>query len=167
MLFALVFSKYDIWKARAIMANNLTRFSPFNDIVHFEPLRGFEDLLRDFRLAPSLRELEARPSMKMDVTETDQAYTVKAEIPGMKKEDIKIDIDGNQVSITAETKQESDQKDGETVIRSERYYGRLFRSFTLAHEIDEAKAIAKYHDGVLDLSLPKKARASAKQVTVS
>lgn len=149
------------------MANNLIRFTPFNDIANFEPLRGFEELLRDFRLTPSLRELEVRPSMKMDVTETDQAYTIKAEIPGMKKEDIKIDIDGNQVSITAETKQESEQKDGETVVRSERYFGRQFRSFTLAHEIDEANAVAKYQDGVLDLTLPKKARTSAKQLTVS
>jgi HSP20 family protein len=149
------------------MPNNLMRFAPFNDIAHFEPLRGFEELLRDFRLAPSLRELEVRPGMKMDVTETDQAYTVKAEIPGMKKEDIKIDIDGNQVSITAETKQESEQKDGETVVRSERYFGRQFRSFTLPHEIDEANAVAKYQDGVLDLSLPKKMRAGAKQLTVN
>lgn len=149
------------------MANNLTRFTPFNDIARFEPFRGFEDILREFRLTPALRELEGRPDMKMDVTETDQAYTVKAEMPGLKKEDIKIDIDGSRVSITAETKQENEQKDGETVVRSERYYGRLYRSFTLAHEIDDTKAVAKYQDGVLNLSLPKKAHASTKQLTVT
>lgn len=149
------------------MASNLTRFAPFNDIARFEPFRGFEDLLRDFRLSPALRELEAQTLMKMDVTETDQAYTVKAEIPGMKKEDIKIDIDGARVSVTAESKQESEQKKGETIVRSERYYGRLFRSFTLAHEIDEGKAVAKYQDGVLELTLPKKnANQSSKRLQV-
>ena len=149
------------------MANNLMRFDPFNDIVRFEPFRGIDDLFRDLRLKPALRDFEAEPRIKMDVTETDQAYTVKAEIPGLKKEDIKVDIDRNQVSISAETKRETEEKEGKTVVRSERYYGQQFRSFTLANEIDDAKAVAKYQDGVLELTLPKKAGNNGKKLVVS
>lgn len=149
------------------MANNLTRFDPFNDIARFEPFRGSENFFRDFHLKPALRDFDAEPRIKMEVTETDQSYTVKADIPGVKKEDIKIDIDRNQVSISAETKSETEEKEGETIVRSERYYGQQYRSFALAHEIDEAKAVAKYQDGVLELSLPKKAGNSGKRLVVA
>lgn len=138
------------------MANNLMQLDPFNDLTHFSPLRGFEDFFKDFRLRPALGNLEAEPRIKMDVSETDQGYTVKAEIPGIKKEDVKVAIEGNQITITAETKHEAEEKKGETVVRRERYFGHQSRSFTLAHEIDDAKAVAKYRDGVLELSLPKK-----------
>ena len=147
------------------MAGNLMRFSPFNDIARFEPFRGLEDMLREFRLTP--QALETIPVMKMDVSEAEQAYTVTADIPGMKKEDIKIDIDGNQVSITAETSQVKEEKNGATVVRSERYCGCQYRGFSLAHEIDAAHALAKYQNGVLELTLPKKARSGTKQLTIS
>jgi len=101
--------------------------------------------------------LDTEPRIKMDVAETDQGYTVKAEIPGAKKEDIKITVEGNRITIAAETKRETEEKEGETVVRRERYIGHQSRSFALAHEIDDAKAVAKYEDGVLELSLPKKA----------
>lgn len=150
---------------------NLTRYDPFNEIARFQPfqgLRGFDDLLRDFRLAPSLREMEAEPRIKMEVTETDEAYSVKADIPGVKKEDIKVDIEDNQVTISAEVKRESEEKEGERVVRSERYYGQQYRSFSLAHDIDEDKAQARYADGVLQLTLPKKAgNGGGKQLTIS
>lgn len=150
------------------MANNLMRFDPFREISRFEPLRGFDDLFGDLRLKPALRDFEAEPRIKMDVTETDKAYTVKAEIPGVKKEDIKVDIERNQVSISAETKKETEEKKGDTVVRSERYYGQQFRSFTLASEIDEDKAVAKYQDGVLELTLPKRAGSNGgKKLVVS
>ncbi|WP_034295936.1 Hsp20/alpha crystallin family protein [Herbaspirillum sp. RV1423] len=149
------------------MAGNLTRYSPFNDIARFEPFGGIEDMLREFRLTPSLQAFENGQGMKMDVSENEQAYTVKADIPGMKKDDIKIDIDGKQVSIVAETSQFKEQKDGETVVRSERFSGRLYRGFSLGHEIDAAHAVAKYQDGVLELTLPKKARNGAKKLTIS
>lgn len=139
------------------MANNLMQLDPFNDIAHFSPLRGFEDFLKDFRLRPGFSNLEAEPRIKMDVSETDQGYTVKAEIPGVKKEDVKVAVDGNQITITAETKHETEEKKGEAVVRRERYFGHQSRSFTLAHEIDDSKAVARYQDGVLELSLPKKA----------
>lgn len=146
------------------MANNLMQLDPFSDIAHFSPLRGFEDLLKDFRLRPALSNLEAEPRIKMDVSETDQGYTIKAEIPGVKKENVKVAVEGNQITISAETKHETEEKKGETVVRRERYFGHQSRSFTLAHEIDDTKAVAKYQDGVLELSLPKKAADGGKKM---
>jgi HSP20 family protein len=112
-------------------------------------------------------EGELQPlQIKVDVEENDKAYTVKAEVPGVKKEDIDIQIDGNQVSISAESKQEKDIKEKGKVIRSERYYGSLYRSFSLGHDVDQAGATAKYADGILQLTLPKKATSAAKKLTV-
>jgi len=108
------------------------------------------------------------PSIRMDVSETPEAYMVKADIPGMKKEDIKVSIEGNQVSISAESRSEKEEKEGETVVRSERSYGRQSRSFTLGSEIDDAKANARYENGVLELTLPKRGSGSgAKQLPIS
>ena len=114
-----------------------------------------------------VRNLPAEPEIKIDVSEDDKGYCVKAEVPGVKKEDIKVSVEGNQVSITAEVKKEQEEKRGETVLRSERYYGMQSRSFTLMHDVDQGKAEAKYQDGILELSLPKKTNGgAAKQVTV-
>ena len=148
------------------MAKNLVRFDPFADVARFDPFGGFEDFFKNFSLQPVMRGMDAEPLIKMDVSETDQAYTIKAEMPGLKKEDIKVDVNGNQVSISAEIKKEKEEKEGEKVIRSERYYGQQYRSFTLAQEVDDAKADAKYQDGVLVLSLPKKPGAEHKKLAV-
>lgn len=148
------------------MANNLVSFNPFRDMARFDPFGGFDDLIENFDLQPMWRRMDEQKLMKMDVSETDAAYLVKAEIPGVKKEDISVDISGNQVSIKAEVKQEKEEKEGSRVVRSERYQGQQYRSFTLAHEIDNAKADAKYQDGVLTLSLPKKQNGSAKKLEV-
>ena len=103
----------------------------------------------------------------MDVSEDDKAYHVKAEVPGVKKEDIHVAVEDNQVSITAEVKQEKEEKKGETVLRSERYYGMQSRSFTLMHDVDQGKAEAKYQDGILELTLPKKSNGgTVKQLAV-
>jgi HSP20 family protein len=137
---------------------NLTRFDPFAD--------PFEDLVRRV-FKPVRWEGEPQPlQIKVDVEENDKAYTVKAEIPGVKKEDINVQIEGNQVSISAESKQEKDVKENGKVIRSERYYGSLYRSFTLGQDVDQAAAAAKYADGILQLTLPKKATAATKKLTV-
>lgn len=144
---------------------NLTRFDPFRSVVGFDPLRSFDELFYMPRM-PVLRTWPAEPEMKMDLSEDDKAFHVKVEIPGMKKEDIHIAIDGNDVSISAETKREKEEKKGETVLRSERYYGRWFRSFTLDHAVDETKAEAKYADGVLMLMLPKKGGQAVKEIAV-
>jgi len=103
---------------------------------------------------------------RVDVTEDSGAYTVRADIPGVKKDDIQITIDGDQVAVSAEVKREKDVKDGERVLRSERYYGKVSRAFSLGQEVDEAAASAKYADGVLELTLPKKAAAKAKRIAI-
>ena len=128
---------------------------------------NFESALRRF-FAPTAFESDL-PELKMriDVTEKDNAYEVKADIPGVKKEDINVRIDGNVVQIDAEVKRESESKDkGGKVLRSERYYGNISRSFSLAEDVDEAKAEAKYAEGVLTLKLPKKTTAAARKVAV-
>ena len=89
-----------------------------------------------------------------------------AELPGVKKEDIQLTIDGAQVTLAAEIKREKDAKDGERVLHTERVYGKVSRSFTLPQEIDDAAAQAKFSDGVLELTLPKKAAAARKQITI-
>lgn len=149
------------------MANQLRHFDPFGDLARMEPLRSVEDFFRDFGFRRAMRDLEKEAVIKLDVTESDQAYSVKAEMPGMKKEDIKVDVDGNRVSISAETKRESEEKQGETVVRSERYYGQQYRSFSLEHDIDDTKVAAKYQDGVLELTLPKRANGNAKKIVIN
>lgn len=149
------------------MANNLMRFNPFGELSRLEPWKNFDEIFKDFRLAPSWGAMEAEPRIKIDVTETDKAYTVKADIPGASKEDIKVTVDGNQVSINVEVKKESEEKKEGNVIRSERYYGRQYRSFTLAQDVDDAQSEAKYNNGVLELTLPKKAGKTSKQLSVS
>ena len=126
----------------------------------------FDNLVRNiFRpIAVTTRDVVA--PIRMDVSEKENAYIVHADMPGLKKEDIKIEIDGNEVSISAETKNEKDLKDGDRVLRSERYYGKVSRSFSLAQEVDEVAASAKYENGVLELALPKKAVVKAKLVSV-
>ena len=141
---------------------NVTRYDPFNiDNV-------FDDFFKGFMVRPMRMEgLPKGPEIKMDVHENDKSYTVKAEVPGVKKEDIHVSIDGNTVSISAEVKKESEQKEGDRLVRSERYFGQVARSFSLGSDIDEGGAQAKYTDGVLELTLPKKAAATAKQLTIN
>lgn len=138
---------------------NLTRFNPVDD--------AFDDLFRGFFMRPVRMEGVPEMQIKMDVKEDDKGYTVHAEIPGVKKDDIHVSIDGNQIAISAEVKQEKDVKDGEKVLRSERYYGKVSRAFTLAQDVDEGAAQAKYNDGVLELTLPKKAVTKARKLTIS
>jgi HSP20 family protein len=139
---------------------NITRFDPFSDV---------DELFKGFFVRPMRFDLDV-PSeikVKMDVTKADDTYSVKAELPGVKKEDIHVSIDGNEVTISGEVKKESEEKKGEEVIRSERYYGKVLRSFTLPHEVDEGKASAKYSDGVLNLTLPLKVKAATRKLTVN
>jgi HSP20 family protein len=144
---------------------NLTRYDPFN-LTRVDPFGELDDLFRGFFLRPVAFEGHPQMQIKMDLKEDDNAYTVHADIPGVKKEDIHVSIDGNQVSISAETKIEKEEKKGEKVLRSERYVGKVARSFTLAHDVDDSKAQAKYNDGVLELTLPKKAVSAAKKLAI-
>ncbi len=135
--------------------NELTRYDPFDDFF-----RGF--FVRPIEMG---RGIEA-PDMKVDVKEQDKAFVIHAEMPGIKKEDIHVTIDGPVVSISAERKEEKEEKEGGRVLRSERYFGKVSRSFNLGQDIDDGAATAKFTDGVLELTLPKKAQAQAKRLTI-
>lgn len=117
-------------------------------------------------LRPLRGEGVEAPQIKLDVSENDTAYTVKAEIPGVRKEDIDVRIDGSLVSLSAEVKKEKEEKKGERVLRSERSYGFASRSFTLGSDVDAAKVVAKYDNGVLQLTLPKKSPSEGKRIAI-
>ena len=135
---------------------NITRIDPFDDLF-----RGF--FVRPVDLAGNQ---PAAPSIKMDIKEDGDNYVVHAELPGVKKEDIHVVVDGNQVSISAEVKQEKEVKEGDRVLRSERYFGKVARSFQLGQDIDDARAAAKFADGILELTLPKRAAVANKRLTI-
>ncbi|MES2150448.1 MAG: Hsp20/alpha crystallin family protein [Pseudomonadota bacterium] len=147
------------------MPNNLTRFDPFGRLARFDPLRNVDDMFSEFGLSPRARFANMAPRVRMDITENEQAYLVKAEVPGVSKEDIKVNIDGNQVTISAEVKKETEQQ-GEASLYSERRWGQYYRSFTLPQAVDDATAKAEYRQGVLELTLPKKGNGSRKTLQV-
>ena len=138
---------------------NVTRYSPFDELLN--------DFGKGFFVRPFAMPAETEVKMKIDVKEDEKSYVVKAEVPGVSKEDIHVEIDGNQVSLRAEVKRDKEEKKDEKVIYSERSYGMVSRSFTLPVEVDENAAKAEYKDGVLNLTLPKKGNGAAKRVTVS
>lgn len=128
---------------------------------------SFDSALRRF-FAPVALETDI-PALKMriDVSEKDNAYQVKADIPGVKKEDINVRIDGNVVQIDAEINREKETKgNGDKILRSERHWGSISRTFSLAQDVDDTKVVAKYLDGVLTLELPKKASMASKKIAV-
>lgn len=129
-----------------------------------EPL--FDDMLKGFFVRPLSFETDMTSGIKLDIKEDDKAYTVHAELPGVKKEDIHVQVDGNRVSLSAEVKRESEQREGERVLRTERYFGQVSRSFQLAHDLDEGGAQAEFSDGVLKLLLPKKDKPTSRKIAV-
>jgi HSP20 family protein len=133
-------------------------------ITRYDPL---DDFFRGFFVRPVEmgKDIEA-PAVKVDVKEQEKAYVVHAEMPGIKKEDIHVSIDGPVVSISAERKEEKEVKEGERVLRSERYFGKVSRSFQLGQDIDDNAASARFTDGVLELTLPKKAATQSKRLTI-
>ncbi len=139
---------------------NISRYDPFGDV--------FDDLLKGFFVRPMAYEGQAAAPgrIKIDVSEKNGAYVVHAEIPGVKKEDIQVNIDGDQVSISAEAHAEKEVKENEQVLHRERYYGKVARAFRLGTDIDQAAASAKYTDGVLELTLPKKADVAGRQLAI-
>lgn len=138
---------------------NITRFNPFDDTI--------EDLFRGFFVRPVSYEGPAGAAQfRVDVSENENAYTLRAEIPGVKKEDISVTIDGETVAISAEVKNEKEVKNGDRVLRSERYYGKVYRAFTLGQAVEEAATAARYANGVLELTLPKKVAVQAKRITI-
>jgi HSP20 family protein len=138
---------------------NITRYDPFEDL--------FKDFGKGFWVKPFAMPAETELTMKIDVSEDDKAFSVKADIPGVKKEDIQVDVDEDHVSVRAEVKQEKEEKKGEKVVYSERSYGMVSRSFSLPAAVDAKGAKAEYKDGVLSLTLPKKSNGSAKRIAIS
>ena len=143
---------------------NVARYARFDDAIN--------QLFRGFVAQPvNVDGQESAAKFRVDVAESDTAYTLHAELPGVKKEDIKISIDGDQVAISAETaaQEEKAVKDGERalrVLRTERYSGKYYRAFALGNAVDEDATSARYVDGVLELTLPKKLAAAAKRITI-
>jgi len=137
---------------------NLTRYGLFDDM--------FGDLGKGFWLKPVTTPSGQELQIKLDVKEDEKAYKIDAEIPGVKKEDIQVDVVGNQISIRAEVKHEKEEKKDEKVVHSERYYGAVARSLQLPVDVDAEKASASYKDGVLNLMLPKKSGAGTSRVSI-
>lgn len=135
----------------------LTRLQRFDDM--------FPDLFR--RSVRPLQLTEESPAdICIDVTENDHDYQVRAEIPGAKKEDIRVSVDGNFVSISAEIKKEREERAGSRMLLKETYHGTISRGFSLAHEIDDKEVIAKLEDGVLKLTLPKREGSRNKPIQI-
>jgi HSP20 family protein len=145
----------------------LTRFNPFKSLSRLDPTADFEDFFRGFGARPAWSNLEMVPDIRLDVSEDEKAYRVKADIPGVDKKDIDLSIDGNQIVISAEVKRESNKKEGEKDICSERYYGKVYRAFSTPADVDGTKAEAHYENGVLSLTLPKKSNGHSRKIAVN
>ena len=141
------------------MSSLMTRGSLFDDF--------FKDVAPGFFIKPLHGDpLPSASQIRIDVKETDKEFTVQAEIPGVAKEDIHVSVDGSIVTLRAEIRQEDRQTEGEKVLRTERYHGEVSRSFQLPADIDEANAKARYDNGVLCLTLPKKVSNAPQRLTV-
>ena len=131
----------------------------------------FDEFFKDVNPGFYIRPLHGDPlpapsQIKVDVKENETAYTVHAEVPGVAKEDIQVAIDGNVVSLRAEVTQKDEQTRDDKLLRSERFYGAVERSFQLPQEIDSGQAKARYDNGVLTLTLPKKQGGQTRRLTV-
>jgi len=135
----------------------LTRFDPIDQM--------FPDFFRRFALPMRLAD-DTPGEIRIDVTEKDKDYEVRAEIPGAKKEDIRVKVEGNFVSLSAEVKKDKEEKSGGRVVLKETYYGSASRGFSLAHEIDAKAVVAKLENGVLKLTLPKRDAGSSKVIEI-
>ena len=141
------------------------RWNPLRQISRFDPI---EDIFSNLGLRPFQRELQQTMNnldMRMDVTEDDKSYCIKIDVPGVKKEDIDVLVEGNQVTISAEIKRDK-ARENDKDLYTERYIGKAFRSFTLPSEVDSSKSDAHYDGGVLTLTLPKTANTVSKRLSV-
>lgn len=144
--------------------NQLSRWSPFRQIARFDPFTDIEDVLRGW-LPRGNRQFERAMDMRLDVSETDKSYAISVDLPGVRKDDIDVAVEGSQVTISADVKRDSSSQHGRE-IHSERYSGHAYRSLSLPQEIDAAAAKAQYDGGVLTLTLPKKNGAAARHLEV-
>jgi len=144
----------------------LTRWNPLRTTSTFDPFTDLEDLFRGLDTRSLTRPYEKTLEMRMDVNEDDKGYRITVDMPGVKKEDIDVAVEGNQVTISAEVKHEL-SRDTEKEIHRERFAGKAFRSFSLPVEVDSSKAQAHYEGGVLNLTLPKKGDTQAKRISIN
>jgi HSP20 family protein len=143
-----------------------TRYNPLRQVSLLDPLVDLEDLFRGVGTRSMSRGYEKTLEMRMDVHEDDKAYRISIDVPGVKKEDIDVSVEGNQVTVTAEVKRE--QSSGkEEEVHSERFYGKAFRSFSLPNEVDSSKSQARYDGGVLSLTLPKKGDSQSRHLSIN
>ena len=129
----------------------------------------FDEFFRDLAPGFYIRPLHGEPlpqQIKLDVSESDNAYTITAELPGVSKDAIQVTVDNNVVTIGAEVKQEDVKRDGDKVLHSERYFGAVSRTLALPGDVDETQASAKYENGVLTLVLPKKVAVAGKRLRI-
>lgn len=137
---------------------SLQVYDPFADAA-------VESLFRSF-FRPERADRAAPKGIRLDVAETDAGYRVHAEIPGVAKDEIHVAVEGNQVTIAAEVKRSVEPAEGTRVLRTERYYGSVYRTFTLPVELDETASEAKFENGVLSLNLVKKPAAAGRKLTI-
>ena len=135
----------------------LSVYDPFAEV--------FPEIFRGLLQQPARAQADVG-EIRIEVQENAQQYQVQAELPGVKKEDINVQVDGNRVSITAETRREAQAREGERLLRSERFYGAMARQFTLGTELDETAVQARFDNGLLMLTLPKKQLPAARRVTI-
>ena len=145
---------------------SLTRWNPFRTLQRLDPVTDIDDLFRNFPFRPMMRDVDAAPDIRLNVSEDERAYFVSAEIPGVSKEDIEITVEGSQVSLSAEVKREQTRESARE-LHSERLVGRSYRAFALPQEIDSAKCEAHYENGVLSLTLPKKSNGRSARVQIN
>ena len=143
--------------------NIINRFNPFGELS--DPFK--DDFFRNLAWRPMYRLMEDQPMMRIDLKEDDHQFVVTAELPGVKKEDIKVSIEGNQVALSADVKREKEEKTGEKVLRSERYHGRVARTLLLDETVDQSKASARYENGILELTLPKAQHTTSKLLDIA
>lgn len=143
----------------------LTRFDPRKDLMP----DSMPEFVRSFMRMADWPVRATADDMKLDVNENDKEYLIKAEIPGARKEDISISVDGNYVTISAEVKEEKKETrkhNGERTLLQEMRYGSMTRGFTLPHDVDDKSADAKYENGIVSLTLPKRAPTTSKAITI-
>jgi len=135
------------------------------------PLNGsfdrlFDSIVDDYFSPVTAKAAASGVAPRVNVTENEKAYVFEAELPGVTKENVKISVEGKQVTLEAEVKRETERKEGDTVLFSERTVEKFARSFTLKSEVDDSRSVAKLENGVLTLTLPKKEEVRAKQIQV-
>lgn len=126
-------------------------------LVNYDPFKEMEDMER------ALWGGDWMKSFRTDVRETDDAFILESDLPGFKKEDITVDVNGDYLTVSAERKSNAEEKDDKgNFIRRERSYGKFQRSFDVS-DVDVAKIEGEYTDGVLKLTLPKRTAAPESQ----